>query len=234
MNASTSAADDTERDPEREALGELAERVKPAEGAGLDHAGDGQCEHRAGRVVERRLGNERLLELLPDTEPVEQWDQDRRVCGSECRADQQCDRERHGEHRRRDERHDHRRQHEPRQHDEAEPDRGLGDHPERDTETPVEQDQRDAEGEHELGPEVLYRVVDPVGHRRPDEDARTEHHDHHGHAEHRGDRNRDEPCGEDQADVEQNVLRAHATEPTVSCGRRLGESGRTEVRRRRP
>jgi hypothetical protein len=58
--------------------------------AGEHGGGDGQGEHRAGRVVQRRLGDDRLDELGAHGGPDEQRDEDRRIGGGEHRADLQA------------------------------------------------------------------------------------------------------------------------------------------------
>ena len=54
------------RDPE--VLEEVDDRIGDGGVAARDDAGEHEREHRAGRVVQRRLGDGRLLDLLPDAD----------------------------------------------------------------------------------------------------------------------------------------------------------------------
>ncbi len=206
------------------------ERLGGTDVPGLDDAGHGQHEHRGRRVVERRLGDQRLRDLRPQAEPVEQRDQDGGIGRGERRADQERDRERQGEDRHRDERHHDGRDQDPGEDEQPETHRRPRDDAQRDPDAAVEEDQRDAEGEHELGAEPVDRVLDQIEHRRPDEDARAQQHDHQRQAKQDRDRDRHDPGEQDQADVAKDVLRVHARRlrPTAA-DRDMTDAGMTGV-----
>ena len=77
----------------REVDDEVHHRLVRRGASAQDDAGEREREHGAGRVVERRLGDDRLRDLRAEPEPLEERDEDGGIGRSEHGADQKAGRE---------------------------------------------------------------------------------------------------------------------------------------------
>ena len=135
-------------------------------------------EHRAGRVVERRLGDDRLRDLRPDPEPLEERDQDRRVGRRERGADQEADRGGEVEDRGRDEAGDHGGDDHAGDDEQAEPDRHSAEHARRELEPPWKRMIDTPSVSRSCDRRRVERDVDPVDNRGSEERSGTEQEQH--------------------------------------------------------
>ena len=145
-------------DADDRAMRELGDEVDRRAGdrsvAGDDDAGHRQRQHRAGGVVERRLGDHGLREPRAQTAAEEQRDQDRRVGGGEHGADQQRVRPRQAEREVRGHGGDRGAQDDAGDHEHAEAECDAVEHPQREVQPAVEEDRGDAEREQQLRPDA--------------------------------------------------------------------------------
>ena len=186
-----------------EVAGRSGQRVLPRE----QRPGDGQRQHRAGRVVEGRLGHHRLSHLRPQPRPDEERNEDGRIGGGEHRADEQALLEGQAEDERRRGAGDDGGDDDAEHGEQAEAQPDLAQDLQRQVQPAVEEDRRDAEGEHELGAERVQRDVEHVQRRGPQErpDAQQEH--DLGDAQQRGQQAGQEAGHEQQAQRQDDVAR---------------------------
>ena len=215
---------DPEPDPEHCRYPEVLEEVDYGIGDGgiaaRDDAREHEREHGAGRVVQRRLGDRRLLDLLADADAREQRNQDCRIGGCENRADQEPRREGDVEGDRGDRARDERRDDDTGDGEKAKPDGHAAEHADRQLETAVEQDERHAEREQQLGPRRVERHVDRVGDRWAEKRSAEEQHEHARHSQGVGHDLADEARDEHDAEREDDVLRRHDGDSHGLGGRR--------------
>ena len=228
--------EDAERDPEHGRDSQVLEEVEDRVGNGgipaRDDAGQHERQDGPGRVVQRRLGDRRLLDLLANADAREERDQDRRIRRGHHRADQETRRERDVEGDRRDRSGDERRHDDARHRQEPEADSDATEHADRKLEPAVEEDERHAERQQELRPRRVERHVDHVGDRRPEQGPGEEEHEHPWRPRRVGEELTDEAGDEHDAEREDDVLRRHPRR--FSCTRAQAQSpGVTAGRQRR-
>ena len=174
--------DDADGDPDRgrdrELHDEVDDRLRDALVAVEGDAGECQREHGADRVVERRLGDDRLRDLGTDAEALEERDQDRRIGRRQDGSDEEADLGRDAERRLGDEADDHGREDHAGHHEQPQPDRNATQDVDGQVEASVEENDRDAERENELRGDRIERDVDPAGHRGTEHRSREQQDDH--------------------------------------------------------
>ena len=224
---------DPEPDPEHRRYPEVLEEVEDRIGDGGIAARDDACEHErehgAGRVVQRRLGDSRLLDLLADADAREQRNQDCRIGGRDDRSDQKTRRPRDVEDERCDCASDERRDDDTRHREEPDADRHATEHPERQLQPAEEQDEGHAQREQELGSRRIERHVDRARDRWAEERSTEQEHEHPWHAQRVGDDLADEACDQHDAEREDDVLRRHERDSHALGGRRCA-AGRVTAR----
>ena len=187
-------------------IGSVAELV-----SGKEDGEEGERQHRAGRVVQRGLGDDRLRDLRPDPDPLEERDQDRRVGRCERGADQQTHRGGDVEDRRRDEPDQNGRDDHAGDDEHAEADGHPAEHPHRELQPAVEQDDRNAEREQDLRADRVEGNVDPVENRGPEEGSDPEQEQHPWQPQPIGERLHDEPRRQHDPERQDDVFGVHAT-----------------------
>ena len=214
---------DPEPDPEHRRDAEILQEVDDRPGhrgiAALDDADEHEREDGPGGVVQSRLRDGRLLDLLANPDAVEERDQDRRIGGRDDGPEEQPRRERDVERDRRDRTGHERGDHDPGHREQADPDGDAAEHADRELQPAVEEDERHTERQEELGARRVERDVDGAGDRRPEQRPAEEEDEH----ARRADRVRDELAHEtrDEHDPERedDVLRRHRRD-SLPCGGR--------------
>jgi hypothetical protein len=141
----------------------------------LDHeGGDRERENGSRDVVERRLGDDRLPDLRPDAQALEERDQDGGIGGGEDGPDQEAYSERDVEGEGGDGARGERRDDDARDREQPEPEGDGSEDAHEEAEAAVEEDERDAECEEELNADGLEREVEHVQHLGAEKHACTE------------------------------------------------------------
>jgi hypothetical protein len=210
--------DDAEEDPEArgdpEVEDELAERLGQGAVPLEDERCDGEREHRAGGVVQGRLGHDRLRDLRPQAHPLEERDENRRVGRREHCPDQEAgldwDVERECRRRARDERGD---EH-ARDGEQPEADGDRAQDGERQPEPAVEEDHGDAEGQEDLDGDRLEGQVERASDVGAEQGPRADEHDHAWDAQNAGQELRPEARRQEEGEDLDDVARGHRAD----CG----------------
>ena len=209
------AEDDRDRELDDEVGERLDEGPRPFE----DERGDREREHGAGRVVQRRLGDDRLSDLRPDAQALEERDEDRRIGRCEHGPDQEAGLERDAEDPGGGNADDESGEKDARDGEEAEADADPSEERERELEAAVEEDEGDAEREEELDADRVERKVDEIEGMRAEHDAGGVKHDHARQAQHAGEELGDEARREDDRERLDHLSRAatapHSRRPTA-------------------
>src|SRR5215207_6975995 len=200
---------DADQGPQHEFFGELQRGTREGEPAGLHGADQCQGKYCARNVVEGRLGDYRLGHFGAKFQPVEQGDEDSRVCRGQYRSYEQGHREADAEHGGDHQRDDEGCQEYAGQDEQAEAYGGRGDNLQRDAGAAVEKDEGHPYVEQELGAHPAERIRDEPEHRRPDKGTRRNQHDHLGELYDRRYELRDQPRTQYEAEVAEDMLYVH-------------------------
>ena len=203
------SVDAAERRRDRQVDDEVDHRLREGGAPARDHAGEGEREHGPGRVVQSGLGDDRLRDLRPQPDPVEEGDEDGGIGRGQCGADQQAGRQRHAEERSRGRPGNERRDDHAGDDEERQADCHTLEDPRRELQAAVEKDEGDADREDQLGSERVERDVDRVEPGRADQRAGSQQHEHLRHARQIRDQLRHQADAEEDRNCLDDVLSGH-------------------------